>query len=130
MAAITYQWSGGHEGIDVFFPARLYASLPDTGINIFGRAPRFGPCYGEEVPGSMRGVVVNANIGSLPIAWALAHELAHYLGLSHLSRADYPDNLMATFNYDDETVQISDNLLESQGEIMREHCSIQRCLDP
>lgn len=80
-STLTQEWTVPNFAVDVFF-VRLYVS--DTA----GRSPVGGPCLKDAA--GMTGVVVEMNAGGGLSDFALAHELGHYLGLSHVGRLDDP----------------------------------------
>ena len=89
---ITHRWSAPGRAIDVFVPFRMRLA-PSEG-DVLGQSPApAGGC--DKSSKKMNGVVVclySAEI--MPVV--LAHELGHYLGLSHVSDTDWRNVMCPT----------------------------------
>jgi hypothetical protein len=125
---LTQDWTIPNDGIDMFVPHNMSVPGPGGGV-IRGRsAPPPGPCdkNSEGMNGATCGLW-----GSEQTSRTFAHELGHYLGLSHNHDA-FPDcpttttgqnNLMAQSGCAIST-RNSVLLTSSQGDDMDDHCSI------
>lgn len=103
---LTDEWTVPNNAIDVFF-VKLYVS------STAGLSPVGGPC--DKNAKGMDGTVVEL-IGSLT-GLVLAHEVGHYLGLSHVTGDS--TNLMFP------TGPNGGTLTAAQGNIMRSHCFVE-----
>ena len=104
--ALTDEWTVNNHNVDVFF-VRNYVGTTA------GLSPVNGPC--DKNAKGMDGAVVEMS-GSLT-GLILAHEVGHYLGLSHVTGAS--SNLMFP------TVPNGGLLTAAQGATMRSHCFIE-----
>jgi hypothetical protein len=110
---LTDDFSGPNDGIDVFFVQSI--------LNAGGWSTTPGPCD-KDAKDEMTGAVVELSSGILGIL--TAHEVGHYLGLSH---ANTITNLMGVDSNNDgigELNSTSTNLTSSQASTMRGHCSV------
>ncbi len=105
--ALTEDWSFPNKAIDVFF---VHAYLGDT----VGRSAINGSCDKQSL-GEMTGCVIALEHTEEITALALAHEIAHYLGLRH--HGD-PHNLMH------ESLPNGGRLETNQAEVMKRHCFV------
>lgn len=117
VADVTNTWVVKNDGIDLFIPDILNVST--NGGNLLGRSPVGGPCEGKDDKG-MNGAVTGI-WGDEQTARTLAHELGHYLGLSH--RNGSTNNLMAQSSVASST-RNSVNLTNGQGNDARDHCLV------
>jgi hypothetical protein len=104
--ALTDEWTVRNNAVDVFF-VKLYVGT------VAGLSPVNGPCN-KDAKG-MDGAVVEIITGLT--GHILAHEVGHYLGLSHLTTDS--TNLMFP------SVPNGGRLNTSQGATMRSHCFIE-----
>lgn len=104
--ALTDEWTVPNNNVDVFF-VRLYVG------SVAGLSPVGGPCN-KDAKG-MDGAVVEL-IGSTT-GQVLAHEVGHYLGLSHVTGDS--TNLMFP------SVPNGGGLTTAQGNTMKTHCFIE-----
>lgn len=119
---LTHDWSVPNSGLDVFVVDNI--SDPD----FVGISPVGGPCDKDDK--DMNGVIGGeVNRGWEGVARTFAHEIGHYLGLSHNHGDDCPTtaagraNLMAQTRCADST-RDSVVLTNSQGNTMHDHCSV------
>lgn len=119
---LTHDWSVPNDGLDVFMVDLISAGF-------IGLSPVGGTCDKDDK--DMNGVIggeVNRN--SNGVARTFAHEIGHYLGLSHNHGTNCPttvagqNNLMAQTRCAISTCT-SVLLTNSQGSTLRSHCSIQ-----
>jgi Metallo-peptidase family M12B Reprolysin-like len=128
---LTQDWTIPNDGIDMFVPHNMSVPAPGGGV-LFGRsAPPPGPCdkNAEGMNGTTCGLW-----GSEQTARTFAHELGHYLGLSHNHGANTcptttteQNNLMAQSGCVTSTgnlIRTAVLLKSSQGDDMDDHCSI------
>ena len=120
---LTHDWTVPNNGLDVF----MVDNISDS--DFVGISPINGPCDKDDK--DMNGVIGGeVNRGSEGVARTFAHEIGHYLGLSHNHGDDCPtsaagrSNLMAQTRCVD-SVRDGVNLTGSQGSTMRGHCSVQ-----
>lgn len=110
---LTDDFSGPNDGIDVFYVQSI--------LNAGGWSTINGPCDKDEKD-EMTGCVIELSSGILGIL--TAHEVGHYLGLSHGTTIT---NVMGVDSNGDgigELNSTSTNLTSSQGTTMRGHCSV------
>ena len=104
---LTRKWTVDNDALDVFFV------LTYTGTTI-GLSAVDGPCNKDRK--SINGSVVAIEGSPNTTGFVLAHEVGHYLGLSH--RDNDSTNLMFP------VVPNGGNLTSNQGNKMREHCFV------
>lgn len=112
---LTDDWSGPPGGIDVFF----VQSLGDAG----GWSNVEGPCD-KNSKDDLTGAVLVISGGRRFTGILMAHEVGHYLGLSHTNS---PTNLMGVDTNGDGIAELTNNstvLTSSQGSTIRSHCSV------
>jgi len=112
---LTEEWSGDNDGIDVFF----VTTVTDAG----GWSNVDGPCDKDE--SGRTGAVLELKGTDQMMGVLMAHEVGHYLGLSH---AGDITNVMGDDSDGDGIGSINEssvNLTVSQGNTMKSHCSIQ-----
>lgn len=121
---LTHDWTVPNNGIDVF----MVDNISDT--DFVGMSPVDGPC--DKNDKDMNGVIGGeVNRSRARVARTFAHEIGHYLGLSHNHGDNCPGsasgraNLMAQTRCAD-SVCDSVILTSSQGSTMRSHCFVQR----
>ena len=120
---LTADWTVPNDGIDLFVPHNM--SIPSDGGTILGKSAVDGPC--DKDAKGMTGATCGL-WGSEQTARTFAHELGHYLGLSHNHGDSCPtttaaqNNLMAQSRCALST-RNSTLLTSSQGSNMRDHCS-------
>jgi hypothetical protein len=120
---LTENWTVRNDGIDLFIPHNM--AIPSNGGMILGRSAIDGPC--DKDAKGMTGAV-SGLWGSEQTARTVAHELGHYLGLSHNHGDNCPtttaaqNNLMAQSRCALST-RNSVLLTAAQGTNMRDHCS-------
>ena len=114
---LTDDFSGPNDGIDVFYVQSI--------LNAGGWSTITGPCDKDEKD-EMTGCVIELSSSILGIL--TAHEVGHYLGLSHATTIT---NVMGVDSNGDgigELDSTSTNLTASQGTTMRGHCAVRgRC---
>lgn len=118
---LTHDWTVPNNGIDVFVVDNISAGF-------VGISPVDGPCdkNDKDMNGAIGGEVNRSSAG---VARTFAHEIGHYLGLSHNHGSDCPttasgrDNLMAQTRCADSTCD-SVLLTSSQGNTIRSHCFV------
>lgn len=121
---LTQDWTVPNDGIDLFIPHNM--SVPSNGGQLLGRSAIDGPC--DKDAKGMNGATCGL-WGSEQTARTFAHELGHYLGLSHNHGDTCPtgtterNNLMAQSRCAIST-RNSVLLTSSQGGNMDDHCSI------
>jgi hypothetical protein len=110
---LTDDFSGPNDGIDVFYVQSI--------LNAGGWSTITGPCDKDEKD-EMTGCVIELSSSILGIL--TAHEVGHYLGLSHGTTIT---NVMGVDSNGDgigELDSTSTNLTASQGTTMRGHCAV------
>ena len=120
---LTADWTVPNDGIDLFIPHNM--NVPSNGGMILGKSALEGPCDKDAkgMTGSTCGLW-----GSEQTARTFAHELGHYLGLSHNHGDACPtsaaemNNLMAQSRCAAST-RNSTLLTSSQGTEISDHCS-------
>lgn len=111
---LTEEWSGANDGIDLFF----VTTITDAG----GWSKTNGPC--DKDASGRTGAVVELKSDEDYWGILLAHEVGHYLGLSH---ANDIDNVMGDDSDGNGIGSInsgSTELTNTQGNTMKSHCSI------
>ena len=111
---LTEDWSGDNDGIDLFF----VTTITDAG----GWSKTNGPC--DKDASGRTGAVVELKSDEDYWGILLAHEVGHYLGLSH---ANDIDNVMGDDSDGNGIGSIdsgSTELTNTQGDTMKNHCSI------
>jgi hypothetical protein len=113
---LTHDWTVPNDSIDMFIPHNV--NVPSNGGSVLGLSPVDGPCDkdAKEMNGSTCGL-----FGSEQTARSFAHELGHYLGLSH--RNNQPNNLMCQSGKAN-SIRNSVQLTSGQGNTMKEHCFV------
>ncbi|HEX5039900.1 MAG TPA: hypothetical protein VFW95_07185 [Candidatus Limnocylindria bacterium] len=110
---LTDDFSGPNDGIDVFYVQSI--------LNAGGWSEVGGSCDKDEKD-EMTGAVIELSSGIMGIL--TAHEVGHYLGLSHGTTIT---NVMGVDSNNDgigELNSTSTNLTSSQGTTMRGHCTV------
>ncbi len=121
---LTQAWTVPNDGLDLFIPHNM--SVPSNGGTLLGLSAVDGPC--DKDAKGMNGATCGL-WGSEQTARTFAHELGHYLGLSHNHGDDCPadttarNNLMAQSRCAIST-RNSVQLTSSQGDNMDDHCSM------
>lgn len=135
---LSDDWGVPNNGIDVFIVRNISASGDDGFIGI---SPVDGDCdKGGKDDGLIGGAINRGGLGVGANAWdgfarTFAHEIGHYLGLSHNhgGRPDCPDttngcnNLMAQTRCANNCgggVRAATRLTSGQGSTMRDHCMV------
>lgn len=120
---LTHDWTVPNNGVDVF----MVDNISDT--DFVGISPVGGPCDKDDK--DMNGVIGGeVNRGTEAVARTFAHEIGHYLGLSHNHGNNCPTtaagraNLMAQTKCAD-SIRDSVVLTGSQGNTVRGHCFAQ-----
>ena len=120
---LTADWTVANDGVDLFIPHNM--NIPSNGGMILGKSAINGPC--DKNAKGMTGATCGL-WGSEQTARTFAHELGHYLGLSHNHGAACPtttaalNNLMAQSRCASST-RNSTLLTSAQGTDMSDHCS-------
>lgn len=112
---LTEDWSGGNDGIDVFF----VTSVSDAG----GWSKVNGSCD-KDLQDQRTGAVLELSSNETFAGVLLAHEVGHYLGLSH---GDDITNIMGADTDQNGIGEINNNstgITNTQGNTMKSHCSI------
>lgn len=113
---LTQDWTVPNDGIDLFIPHNI--SVPSNGGILLGLSAVDGSC--DKNAKGMNGPTCGL-WGSEQTARTLAHEVGHYLGLSH--RNNRRDNLMCQSGRANST-RNSVLLTGGQGGLLDDHCSI------
>jgi hypothetical protein len=111
---LTQEWSVPNNGIDVF----VVRNISDT--DFVGISPVDGPCD-KNAKGMNGAIGGEVNRTDDPFARSFAHEVGHYLGLSHEN--DQRDNLMCQSSRAN-SLRDSVLLTAGQGSNMRDHCAV------
>ena len=120
---LTAAWTVPNDGVNLFVPHNM--AIPSNGGMILGLSAIDGPC--DKDAKGMTGATCGL-WGSEQTARTFAHELGHYLGLSHNhgdncpTTTDEQSNLMAQSRCALST-RNSVLLTNSQGDDMKDHCS-------
>lgn len=112
---LTDDWNSDTDGVDMFF----VQTIGDAG----GWSNVDGPCDKDSKDG-LTGTVVALSNGVPFLGVLLAHEVAHYLKLSHTNSAT---NLMGQDANNDGIAELSNAnrlLTANQGNSMRSHCAV------
>ena len=119
MEEITDTWTVNNDGIDTFVPIIL--NVPGSnGGSVLGRSAVNGPCEDKDDKG------MNGSVFGLwspeQASRTFAHEVGHYLKLSHKNNTD--NNLMQQSGSvpASSNMRNSVNLTNSQGNDMKSHC--------
>lgn len=112
---LTHDWTVPNDGMDVFFVFSITSSAGFIGISNIN-----GPCN-KDAKGR-NGMISDIGRGKDATARNVAHELGHYLKLSHEN--DDGDNIMAQDLFAN-SIRNSVELTSSQGSSVKTHCSIQ-----
>ena len=113
---LTNDWSGNNSGIDVFF----VTDVTDAG----GWSNVDGPCDKDADKSGRTGVVMELQGSDDFTGILLAHEVGHYLGLSH---ANAITNMMGVDSNGDGIGELdgtSSNITNSQADTMRSGCFV------
>jgi hypothetical protein len=126
---ITDDFSAEGYAVDVFLVRFWAFGELDILISIpkgtLGRSDTDGSCDKSYDYFFMTGAVVSIQTKSpQDTARTLAHEVAHYLGLSHEDGDDAPKNLMTQRKEAAKPVAKSVELTSEQGQDMRDHCFV------
>ncbi|SEK45908.1 Metallo-peptidase family M12B Reprolysin-like [Aquimarina amphilecti] len=119
---LTQEWTVPNNGMDVFMVDNISADF--VGISNIN-----GPCD-KDAKGRNGVIGGEVNRGSEFVAKTFAHEIAHYLGLSHNHGSNCPssvsgqNNLMAQTRCRNNDVRDAVLLTVSQGNDMRDHCFV------
>jgi hypothetical protein len=113
---LTADWTVNNGGIDFFIPHNM--NIPSGMGVLLGRSPVGGPCAknSKGMTGAISGLW-----GSEQTARTVAHEIGHYLDLSH--RNSQPENLMCQSGQAS-SIRDSVQLTSGQGNDMDDHCSV------
>lgn len=114
---LTEDYSGPNDGLDVFFVTNVTDASGWSNVN--------GPCD-KDAKGRTGSVLELSNSDSIT-GIVLGHEVGHYLGLPH---AGDITNLMGDDSDGDGIGSINGtslNLSNSQGNTMKDHCSVSNC---
>lgn len=112
---LTEDWSGDNDGIDVFF----VTTVSDAG----GWSKTNGSCD-KDVQGQRTGAVLEVAGSDEFLGVLLAHEVGHYLGLSHGNDITNVMGADTNMNGIGEINENSTGLTDTQGDTMKGHCSI------
>jgi hypothetical protein len=113
---LTQDWTVDNDGIDFFIPHNMM--IPSNGGTLLGLSPVGGPC--DKDAKGMNGAT-GGLWGSEQTARTFAHEVGHYLDLSH--RNNQQDNLMCQSGQAN-SIRDSVLLTSGQGDDMDDHCSV------
>ena len=114
---LTEDYSGPNDGLDVFFVTNVTDASGWSNVD--------GPC--DKDAKGRTGSVLELSTTDLVTGIVLGHEVGHYLGLPH---AGDITNLMGDDSDGDGIGSInatSLNLTNSQGNTMKDHCSVSDC---
>lgn len=113
---ITDHWTVDNDAVDVFLPFNM--NVPSNNGQVLGLSAVDGPCDKDAkgMTGSVAGLW-----GGDQVARTFAHEVGHYLGLSH--RNNQPDNLMCQSGQAN-NMRTSVDLTTGQGNDMKDHCFV------
>jgi hypothetical protein len=115
-ADLTDDWSGAGGGIDVF--------MVQTFAGASGWSNTMGPCSKKSKWG-LSGAVIELQLqGHRSLGIILAHEVGHYLGLSHGNSITNVMGVDSDGNGVGQTDLTSTQLTSSQGNAMKRHCSV------
>lgn len=106
--ALTADWSVANDAIDVFVVRKMIGADGWSAVN--------GPCD-KDKKGTMTGTVVSLNGDKGNSGNTFAHELGHYLGLSHIPDAG---NFIGNNGSSNSNTAIT----SAQGDTMKAHCSV------
>ena len=118
---LTHDWTVDNNGIDVFMVDNISADF-------VGISPVDGPCDKDDK--DMNGVVGGeVNRSRSRVARTFAHEIGHYLGLSHNHGDNCPTSATARDNLMAQTRCANSNcdsvvLSSSQGSTIHNHCFV------
>jgi hypothetical protein len=118
---LTHDWTVSNNALDVFLVDNISADF-------IGLSPVGGPC--DKNDKDMNGVLGGeVNRGADGLARTFAHEIGHYLNLSHNHGEDCPTTPAGTANLMAQTrcasnVRTSVVLTGSQGSTVRGHCFV------
>ncbi|MEZ5219635.1 MAG: matrixin family metalloprotease [Ilumatobacteraceae bacterium] len=101
---LTDEWTVPNDALDVFF-VRMYVGAT-AGLSRID-----GPC--DKDAKGMDGSVVEMNAGGGGSAFATAHEMGHYLGLSHVNNGNRLMN---------PTIPNGGQITSGEANNMRDHC--------
>jgi len=108
--AITNRWAVDNTGVDLFVVRSMTGGAD-------GWSPTGGTCD-KQTKKEMTGSVVSLNGNTASSGNTFAHELGHYLGLSHIPDAG---NFMGNNGQSNANTAIT----ADQGTTMKSHCSVQ-----
>lgn len=114
---LTEDYSGPNDGLDVFFVTNVTDASGWSNVD--------GPC--DKDAKGRTGSVLELSSSDLVTGIVLGHEVGHYLGLPH---AGDITNLMGDDSDGDGIGSINSsslNLSNSQGNTMKDHCSVSNC---
>ncbi|HJQ33108.1 MAG TPA: zinc-dependent metalloprotease family protein [Pyrinomonadaceae bacterium] len=117
METITDTFALDGDSINVLIPASM--NVPSDGGMLLGKSAIDGPCEEKDDKG-LNGSCVGP-WGSEQMARTMAHEVGHYLGLTH--RNDEPENLMCQSG---KASSIRDSILIDSGQAddIKDHCLV------
>jgi hypothetical protein len=117
---ITDDFSADGYAVDVFFMLRW--DLFDGGT--LGRSDTDGGCDKDYNLFHMTGSVVSIETAPQRTGRTLAHEIGHYLGLSHEDGDEMPKNLMTQSGEAAKPPELSVELNAEQAADVRDHCFV------
>jgi len=115
---LTDDWSADNEGIDVFYVQSI--------LNAGGWSTTPGPCDKNDKD-DQTGAVIEFGKSDAFAGILLAHEVGHYLGLSHDAAMS---NVMGVDSDSDGIGELdgtSTGVTNNQGNTMKGHCSVSSC---